>query len=150
MNTLSSDGEDLIKSFELLALTAYPDSGGVWTIGWGHVPAIEGQTCTAEQAEVWFDEDVRDATESVSAHLRTNCTQYQFDALVSFTFNVGEGAEAHSSLLRFVNQRQWALAAAEFPKWDHVNGKVVGGLLRRRIAEQALFEGGDWRGAALV
>lgn len=140
MNTLGSAGEDLIKDFEEFRSKAYPDSGGVPTIGWGHTKGVAlGDTCTPEQAEIWFQEDTQAAVHGVDASLTTNVNQNQFDALTSFTFNVGVGAEAHSTLVKFVNARDFTSAAAEFPKWDHVKGVKNAGLLRRRLAEQALF-----------
>lgn len=142
MNTLSSTGEDLIKSFEELRFTAYLDQRGRWTNGWGHTgpDVVEGSICTAEQAETWFQEDTLWAVKGVNDSLTTNVTQNQFDALTSFTFNVGVGAEAHSTMIGLINARDFAGAATEFPKWDHVNGVPDAGLLRRRLAEQALFE----------
>jgi lysozyme len=139
MNTLSSTGEDLIKRFESLQLTAYQDQRGVWSIGWGHTPATEGETCTAAQAELWFQEDIQAAVTGVDESITTNITQNQFDALVSFTYNVGVGAEGSSTLARLVNARDFAGAAAQFLLWDHVDGVQNAGLLRRRQAEQALF-----------
>ena len=67
------------------------------------------------------------------------CLNNQFDALVSFTFNVGVGAEGHSTMAKLINARNFAGAAAQFPLWDHVDGLPNAGLLRRRQAEQALF-----------
>lgn len=141
MNTLGSAGEALIKSFESLKLTAYQDQRGIWTCGWGHTgpDVVEGTTCTPEQAEEWFQQDTQNAVHGVDSSLTTNVSQNQFDALTSFTFNVGVGAEAHSTLVKQVNARDFAGAADEFPKWDHVNGVPNAGLLRRRQAEQALF-----------
>lgn len=139
MNTLSSTGENLIKSFEALKLVAYQDEKGIWTIAWGHTPAGEGWACTADQAEEWFQQDTAAAVNGCNHSLTTNVTQNQFDALVSFTFNVGVGAEAHSTMVKWINARNFIAAAAEFPKWDHINGVPNAGLLRRRIAEQTLF-----------
>ena len=140
MNTLGSRGEALIKSFESLRLAAYQDQKGIWTCGWGHTAdVVGGTTCTPEQAEEWFLQDTQAAIHGVDASLTTNVTQGQFDALVSFTFNVGVGAEAHSTMAKRINARDFAGAAAEFPKWDHVDGVPNAGLLRRRQAEQALF-----------
>jgi lysozyme len=141
MNTLGSAGEALIKSFEALRLTAYQDQRGIWTCGWGHTgpEVVEGTTCTPQLAEAWFLSDTQSAANGVDASILTNINQNQFDALVSFTYNVGVGAEAHSTLAKFVNARDFAGAAAEFPKWDHVDGEPNAGLLRRRLAEQALF-----------
>jgi lysozyme len=141
MNTLGSAGEDLIKSFETLRLTAYQDPGGIWTCGWGHTgpDVVEGTTCTPEQAEVWLQEDTQKAVNAVDTSIQTNISQAQFDALVSFTFNVGVGAEGHSMLARLVNARNFAGAAAEFPKWNHIDGVPSAGLSRRREAERTLF-----------
>jgi lysozyme len=141
MNTLGSAGENLIKSFEELKLTAYQDQRGRWTCGFGHTgpDVVQGTTCTPEQAEVWFQADTLAAVNGVDTSIQTNVTQNQFDALVSFTFNVGVGAEGHSTMVKLVNARNFAGAAAQFPLWDHVDGVPNAGLLRRRKAEQALF-----------
>lgn len=141
MNTLGSAGEDLIKSFESFRPVAYQDQRGIWTCGWGHTgpDVVESTTCTPEQAEAWFQLDTQVAVAGIDGSLTTNVTQNQFDALVSFAFNVGVGAEAHSTMARLINARNFAGAAAEFPKWDHVNGVPNAGLLRRRTAEQQLF-----------
>ena len=141
MNTLSSTGENLIKSFEMLVFSAYKDQRGRWTIAWGHTgpDVIEGLTCTPEQAEEWFREDTANAVRGCNESLTTNVTQNQFDALASFTYNVGVGAEEHSAMIWLLNRRDFTGAAAEFPKWDHVNGLPNAGLLRRRLAEQKLF-----------
>lgn len=141
MNTLGSAGENLIKSFETLKLVAYLDQRGRWTCGWGHTgpDVVEGTTCTPEQAEDWFQQDTQAAVNGVDESIQTNVTQNQFDALVSFTFNVGVGAEGHSTMVKLINARNFAGAAAQFPLWDHVDGVPNAGLLRRRQAEQALF-----------
>lgn len=137
---LSTKGEQLIESFEQLRLAAYLDDKGVPTIGWGHTgPDVAmGMTCTAEQADAWKMHDLQTAINGVN-HSITECTQNQFDALVSFTYNVGVGAEAHSTMVRLMNAGDVADAAAEFPKWDHINGVENAGLKRRRLAEQTLF-----------
>jgi lysozyme len=140
MNTLGSAGEALIKSFESLALKAYQDQRGVWTCGWGHTAGVTADTtCTPQLAEAWFLGDTQTAVNGVDASITTNVTQNQFDALVSFTYNVGIGAEAHSTMAKLINERDFAGASAEFPKWDHVDGVPDAGLLRRRLAEQSLF-----------
>jgi lysozyme len=71
--------------------------------------------------------------------ITSQVNQNQFDALVSFTYNLGVGALHGSTLLHLVNQSDFTNAANEFPKWDHAGGVVVAGLLRRRLAEQTLF-----------
>lgn len=143
MNTLSSTGEELIQSFETLRLAAYQDEGGVWTIGWGHTgpEAFEGATCTPIEAANWFAEDVKFVERAVDMALTTHCTQNQFDALCSFAYNVGIAAFGGSTLLALVNDRNFAAAAEQFGRWDHVQGRVSAGLDKRRAAERALFEG---------
>jgi len=138
---LGDHGKTLIKSFEQLRLTAYKRfPTEPWTIGWGHAKGVQaGDTCTEDQAEAWFIEDTQEAVDANNSLLVVTVTQNQFDALVSFAYNVGIGAESHSTLLRLVNASDFAGAANEFTKWDHVNGVVVPGLLRRREAERDLF-----------
>lgn len=141
IDKIGSAGVAIIKSFETCRLTAYQDQGGVWTIGWGHTgPEVRaGLVWTQVQADLELANDLAGAVHGVAHGLTTEVSQNQFDALCSFTFNVGVGAEAHSTLLRMVNDQDFADAAAEFPKWDHVNGVPNAGLLRRRQAERALF-----------
>lgn len=143
---LGAKGEALIKSFEQLELTSYPDSKGVWTVAWGHtgfyspgVPVGPGQTCTTEQAEQWFLEDAAWAVNGVTRCLDVAVTQNQFDALVDFTFNEGVTALAHSTLIRDINEGQLSSAANEFLKWDYCGGQELEGLERRRRAERDLF-----------
>ncbi len=137
---LGPKGKALIQSFESLRLQAYQDQRGVWTIGWGHTGGIVPyQTCTPADADGWFTDDTQTSVNAVNRTADVALSQEQFDALVSFTFNVGQGAEAHSTLLSYVNQSNFAAAAAEFGKWDHVNGVPNAGLARRRAAERALF-----------
>lgn len=143
---LGTKGEVLIKGFEELRLEAYADEKGVITAGWGHtgwyspgVPLVLGQTCTPEQAEAWFLEDTAWAVNGVNRCLDVTVNQSEFDALVSFTFNVGVGAFAHSTLLRDLNEGHPSDAANEFLKWDYAGGHESAGLQRRRLAERTLF-----------
>lgn len=141
MMLLGAKGTALIEGFEKLALTAYLGQEGKPTLGWGHTgPDVHmGMTCTREQADAWFVEDTHRAVVAVNASLRVTVNQNQFDALVAFTFNVGVGAEAHSTLLALVNAGAIAGAALQFARWNHVNGVVSEGLTRRRQAEHDLF-----------
>ena len=100
----------------------------------------EGDSCTPEQAAAWLAADVGWAERAVTAHALVPLKQNQFDALVSFTYNVGEAAFADSTLLRMVNMQNWDAAAAQFLNWDHIGGIEIAGLERRREAEAALFE----------
>lgn len=135
-------GVALLKSFEQCRLTAYQDERGVWTIGWGHTgpEVVEGLTWSQAQADAQLAIDIRERGElPVLRSIDVELTQNQFDALVCFTYNVGSGNEAHSTLCSLVNQRRFAEAADEFPKWDHAGGHVSAGLDRRRAAERELF-----------
>jgi lysozyme len=110
------------------------------TIGWGHTAGVQlGDTCTQAQADAWFQTDALWAGQAILRTVDVALTQNQFDALVSFTFNVGVGAEAASTLLKVLNAGNYQAAADQFLRWDHVNGVVDPGLTRRRQAEQALF-----------
>lgn len=140
-HTLCVRGENLIKSFEKLAYTAYQDEGGVWTIGFGHTgpEVVEGLVWTYLQVEAAFIADTQAAVAANNAMLPPSINQNQFDALVSFAFNVGVNAEGHSTLLRKINAGDLPGAADEFKRWNHVNGVVSAGLTERRDAERALF-----------
>jgi len=146
----SQEGLSLTESFEGCNLVAYQDSVGVWTIGYGHTQGVaQGMTCTQAQAEQWLLADVADAEAAVSRLVHIAMSQEEFDALVDFTFNLGVGNFAGSTLLRLLNARDIEGAADEFEKWDLAGGVVVAGLLRRRQAEHALFSlGADFSGSS--
>jgi lysozyme len=123
-----------------LRTSAYQDGGGVWTIGYGHTRGVtEGMTCTSDQAAQWLQNDVAAAVVCVLHMVDVAISQAQFDALVSFVFNVGAGNFASSTLLRKLNAKDYTGAADEFLKWNHVDGVVEGGLTTRREAERAHF-----------
>ena len=139
---------ELIKEFEGLRLHAYKDSAGVLTIGWGHTGDVQrGQSITVHQAEALLALDIGIAAAAVNRHVDAPLSQGMFDALVSFTFNLGERRLAESTLLKKLNLRDYAAAAREFAKWVKatIGGKKVtlAGLVRRRAAECALFLGDE-------
>ena len=138
---LSTHGKLFIQGYEKLFLAAYVGEDGIPTIGWGHTgPEVTRfSVCTIEQAEAWFDSDTASAVNEVNETILVTLTQDQFDALVSFTFNVGDHAEAKSTLVEFINEGDFTDAEAQFLRWDHVGKQVSGGLLARRKAEAALF-----------
>ena len=141
----SRAGQDLTERFEQCRLMAYhgaADPPDVWTIGWGHTfGVVEGMTCTQEQADQWLREDEAAAIADVNTFVAVPLTQGQFDSLVDFAFNLGRGALNNSTLLKDLNAGDYMAAAKEFEKWDHAGGKVVAGLLRRRLAEENEFNG---------
>lgn len=141
----------LIKCFETCALTAYLDPFKIPTIAWGHTAGVRmGDTCTQTQADAWLKENITEAENVVKAAVNVPLNQGQFDALVSFVYNVGHGKAGvksglvvlknggTSTLLRLINAGDFDGAAAEFGKWTN-NG--MRGLVRRRAAETALFTG---------
>lgn len=138
---LGTRGETLIKGYENLRLSAYkPTPNDVWTIGWGHTRGItDGMTCTREQAQVWFDNDVTNAVSTVNA-VGVPLTQSMFDALVSLVFNVGLGAVLPSSTVGSALRRlDYFGAWAGFTLWRKQTGKDLLGLARRRSLEMSLF-----------
>jgi lysozyme len=142
--TYSQNGLTLTQKFEGLRLTAYQDQVGVWTIGYGHTgkDVQPEHTITQEQANNLLMQDVASAVAAVNRLVTVAFHQNGFDALVDFAFNLGNNALAGSTLLRKLNASDFGGAAAEFPKWCKAGGKIVQGLLRRREAEQQLFQQG--------
>ncbi|MFZ0312971.1 MAG: lysozyme [Candidatus Korobacteraceae bacterium] len=138
----SSTGLALTEEFEGLRLTAYQDSVGVWTIGYGHTGSDvqPGLTITQEQAGALLLQDVAGAVAAVNRLVTVPLTQNQFDALVDFTFNLGQGNLASSTLLRELNAGNTAGAAAQFLVWVYAGGVKLPGLVKRRQAEAALFQ----------
>lgn len=138
----SDKGLELIKHYESLRLKAYRCPAGIPTIGYGHTKGVKmGQSITEEQANAFLVEDLSDAEQTVIRH-RLNINQNQFDALVSFVFNVGSGNFAKSTLLKKakVNSNDGSIAN-EFRKWVYAKGVVMPGLIKRREAETKLYYG---------
>ena len=139
---LSQTGLDLIKEFEGLRLTAYPDIGGVPTIGYGTTgPDIKlGMNITKAEAEELLRADVAAFERGVSNLVKVAINQNEFDALVSFSYNVGLSALQSSTLLRLLNDgSDRTVVASEFLRWNKVGDKPIEGLTRRRKAERDLF-----------
>lgn len=138
----SQKGLDLIKSFEGLRLSAYKCPAGVWTIGYGTTAGVKpGQSITKERAEELLRDDVKRFEDQVLRLVKVPLTQGQLDALVSFTYNLGAANLGNSTLLRLLNAGDYKGAAAQFDRWTKAGGKELPGLVKRRAAERALFEG---------
>lgn len=140
----SRSGVDLIKSLEGLRLTSYLDSVGVPTIGYGHTgPEVElGQKIDHQHAEVVLRKDLIRFENAVKDLVKIELNQHQFDALVSFAFNVGVNAFKNSTLLKRLNNKEdpFTIVKQELPRWNKgLNNKVLEGLTRRRIREVELF-----------
>lgn len=137
---ISQIGIDLIKKFEGCSLRAYKCPAGVWTIGYGHTNKVfADDVITQEEAETLLRQDLIIHCNNVSKLVKVPLTQNQFDALVSFEYNVGYGAFQASTLLRLLNQGKYKEAAGQFDRWIYAGKKVLPGLVNRRKAEKGLF-----------
>jgi lysozyme len=140
MRKVSKAGIDLIKRHEGLRHNAYLCPAGVWTIGYGHTGKVKkGDSITELQAEEYLLDDIEKAEMIVDKEVPW-VTQGQFDALVSFVFNVGAGNFRRSTLLRLLKDRQpKEVVANQFHRWIYGGGKALPGLVRRRQDEYTLF-----------
>ena len=143
MNT-SPKGIALIIEFDGLRLKAYQCPGGVWTIGYGHTAGVKpGMVITEAQAEEYLKANLI-AFERYLNGLGLALNQNQFDALISFIYNVGTGNFSNSTLLRKVRANpQDNSIMDEFLRWVYSKGRVLPGLQRRRLAEMKLYFSND-------
>ena len=145
----SDKGIEQIKSFEGFRSIPYKDVGGKFTVGYGHLMVqgdgtVEGSPITMGQATSLLKNDLKHAESTITMAVKIPLEQHQFDALVSFVFNVGSGAFQGSTLLQKLNGKDYVSAADEFLKWDKVNGEHNKSLGKRRFAERACFIGGTY------
>lgn len=140
---LSDNGLKMITKFEGCSLTVYKDVAGFPTIGVGHLikPGEKFTTITQAQANDLLRSDARRFENGVSNLVTVPLTQNQFDALVSFSFNLGLNALTTSTLLKKLNSGDYKGAADEFLKWNKAGGKVVQGIANRRAEERRVFLG---------
>ena len=142
---INSAGFNLIKMFEGLALKAYQDVVGIWTIGYGHTGSdvTDGMAISDSKAEQLLHSDVSRFETAVSRLVSVPLNSNEFSALVSLAFNIGDGNLASSTVLKRLNVEDRLGAAAAIDWWNkaRVNGDLVvlPGLERRRTSEKALF-----------
>jgi lysozyme len=144
---LSQKGLELIKQFEGLSLTPYVCDGGINTIGYGNTYYTNGKKVTLkdkpltlQQAEELLKFSLTTYEKAVDSFCRDDISQGNFDALVSFAYNLGTGALQKSTLIKKVNANpKDPTIKAEFMKWNKANGKVLAGLTKRRQAEANLY-----------
>ena len=144
MKKTSKSGKDLIKEFEGFRATAYICPANVVTVGYGTTriqgKAIQlGTTITTDEADMFLDEDLKTFENTINQNVTVEISQNQFDAIVSFVYNVGAGNFNKSTLLKKVNASEFKKAADEFLKWNKAGGKILKGLTNRRTAERELF-----------
>ena len=136
----SDKGIDLIKKYEGFRSKAYRCSANVLTIGFGHTLNVKStDVIDKAQAEVFLRQDVEFAEKEVNRH-NLNINQNQFDALVSFVFNLGVGNFTRSTLLRKIkSDPNDPTIRKEFERWVYAGGKILNGLARRRKEEADLY-----------
>lgn len=143
----SDKGRELITAAEGVHLRTYVCPAGKYTIGVGHL-VKPGESfpdgITMGQAQEMLSQDLAAAEKAVNGQVKVGISQAQFDALVSFVFNLGEGALTRSTLLKRINMGDFNGAADQFSRWVLADGKPMPGLVRRRKAEAALFRLGNY------
>ncbi len=142
MVSISQSGLDLICEFEGFSPVVYDDAVGIPTIGYGHV-LLPGERFDEPISEAegvaLLRKDAQIAEQGVRRNIHAPLTQGQYDALVSFTFNLGSGALQRSTLRRRVNRGSHSEAAQEFHRWVYAGGRKLRGLVRRRMAESLMY-----------
>ena len=134
-------GMQVTESAEGCRLTAYQDSGGVWTNGYGNTHGVvPGSTITMDQAVADLSANIQNSVNDIHQLVTVRLTQGEFDALVDFDFNLGRGNLARSTLLIDLNAGNFAAAAQQFAAWDKCDGTVLAGLLTRRLSEKQEFQ----------
>ena len=144
MNT-SAEGIALIKKFEGCELKAYQCSAGVWTIGYGHTKDVEeGDTISKDQAEEMLVEELHEYENYVNEYVNVALSLNQFDALVSWVYNLGPANLKASTMLKVLNDGKYEDVPYQMKRWNKAGGKVLDGLVRRREAEALLYQGREW------
>ena len=138
MRKINNAGLELLKSFEQCRLNAYQDSGGIWTVGWGHTgpEVVGGMTLNQLQADLIFEKDL-EKFYHLDEYLSEQVNENQYSALVCLVFNIGLRALKLSQVMKKVNAGE--NPSKEWMGWNHVNGIPNIGLTRRRSAELELY-----------
>lgn len=137
----------VVKKWEGFRHQAYLCPANVWTVGYGTTrlpggrPVKAGDTMTAAEADEALRHDMRRFASAVDRLITVPLAEHERAALISFAYNVGDGALERSTLRRKLNAGDRAGAAAEFSRWNRAGGKTLSGLVRRRADEEALFRG---------
>ena len=142
---ISQEGISLIKKFEGCELEAYQCAAGVWTIGYGSTKDVkEGDTLTQKEADNLLLHEMQEYEGYIKELIKVPLKQNQFDALVSWVFNLGPANLKASTMLKFLNAGDFHLIPSQIKRWNKAGGKVLEGLIRRREAEALMFEDKDW------
>ena len=145
---INEAGLGIIKSFEGWSSSAYRCPANRWTIGWGSTWDIKGNPVTASHPDIdeatgtaLLRRELRHVEGAINRLIRVPLNANQFSSLCSFAFNVGTGNLQNSTLRSKLNRGEYDGASHEFPKWRRAAGKILKGLVLRRIAELELFDG---------
>ena len=142
---ISVEGTSLIKKFEGCELEAYQDSVGVWTIGYGHIKDVkQGDKINQDEAENLLEEEMPEYEGYINDMVEVSLEQCQFDALVSWVYNLGPTNLSSSTLLKVLNEGDYDEVPFQIKRWNKAGGKVLEGLTRRREAEALLFQDKEW------
>ena len=142
---ISQEGLSLIKKFEGCELEAYKCAAGVLTIGYGSTKGVKkGDTITQEEADNLLLHEMNEYEGYINNLVTVDLKQNQFDALVSWVFNLGPANLKASTMLKVLNNKEYDDVPAQIKRWNKAGGKVLQGLIRRREAEALLFEGKEW------
>ena len=134
---ISDKGIEAIQQREGVRFVAYKDVKGIWTIGVGHTgpEVVQGLVWNAEQVKSALQSDLKTAMDAINSLVKVTLTQNQFDALVSFVFNVGVGAFSKSTMLKLINQKDFAGATLQFDRWN-----IPSSIIGRRNSERDQFK----------
>jgi lysozyme len=142
---ISDEGISLVKKFEGCKLEAYQCAAGVWTIGYGSTHGVQkGDIWSQEKAEIMLIDELEEYGKYVEELVTIPLNQCQFDALTSWTFNLGPSNLQSSTMLKVLNSGDYEGVPNQIKRWNKVSGQVNDGLIRRREAEALLFEGKHW------
>ena len=139
------EGLSLIKKFEGCELEAYQCSAGVWTIGYGHTKGVApGDSVSQEEAEQMLVDELHEYESYINEYVTVALSQNQFDALVSWVYNLGPANLKASTMLKVLNSGEYEDVPAQMKRWNKAGGKILEGLIRRREAEACLYQGKEW------
>ena len=145
---VGKEGTGLVKYFEFFEDMPYTCPAGKKTIGWGHVILPEDDfdlPLSPEDGLHLLVQDLGIAKKAVQEGVVVGLHQYQFDALVSLAFNIGNGAFLKSQTLEALNRKNLPDLFKEWKEWRKADGEIISGLEKRRACEIVLFQNGDWR-----
>ena len=137
---IGNKGLEMIKHFEGLELEAYKCAAGVWTIGYGHTKGVQdGDVITEQQADDMLVEELKEYENYINTLVTVELNQNQFDAMVSWVYNLGSSNLKASTLLKVLNAGNYEGVPEQIMRWNKAGGRVLEGLTRRRQAEADLF-----------